>query len=316
MVNRDSKPKLITPSAEQTPPVKQATIDVSDGAPPLARQVQVAGLDGSSVGGGSRHWMIMAVLGLLIIGGIVLLSMMSDDQEGETAAAENVVARGGGKPEKRDSVPTGERPFKKEMANVSVTKDDELIANLGKWVFLKGKVSSSDADGLIVFEKVPGQKTSFEAQLVRGSAPEIEGKEITVIGWMIDKRHLQIDGPEDVDIELPVADVEPEYELISVREFDLLKERVHQKIVLEGKVNEVRYSHDQENVYLVFDAGKNDVVASGVISMFETGMDFEAMKKYEGKMVKVRGVLGEKSWGDNYRIFIKYSRFRHIEIVE
>ena len=280
------------------------------------QQPQVAGLNGAPTEGGSKHWIIMSILGLLIIGGIVLLSTMKDDEEAAVAAAENAKAIENDKPEKRKSVSTAERPFKKEMAHVSVNKIDELTANLKKWVFLKGKVKTSDKDGLIVFERALGQRYPFEAQLVRGTAPEVEGKEITVIGWMIDKGHMQIDGPEDVDVELSEPDKDPAYDIYSVNDYELLKGEIGRRLTLQGKVNEVRYSHDKEKIYLVFDAGENDVLASGVISHLETKMTFEALKEYEGKMVTVRGLLTDQKWDDRYRILVNYGRFRHINVIE
>ena len=282
------------------------------------QQPQVAGLNGGPTGGGSKQWIIMAILGVLIIGGIIFLSMMKKDEEvDDTAKAEaKAEAARNYKPEKRPAVATDERPFKKEMARVSVTEFDELTSNVKKWVYLKGKVKSSSKDGLIVFERALGQRYPFEAQLVRGVAPEVEGKEITVIGWMIDTGHLQIDGPEDVDVELPEADLAPGYEFYSVNDYELLKGKVGTRLIVQGKVEKVRYSTDEKYIYLVFDAGENDVIAAGLISHLETGMTLEALKEYEGKMVSVRGLLDEKKWDDNHRLIVNYGRFRHLVATE
>ncbi len=317
----DSKPKLITPSVEQASPDNKPAIDVSNNAPPLMQQPQVAGLDGAPVNSGSKHWLIMGGLCLLIIAGIVLLVVMKKSEEEERVAQNEAAAAAvqeearNYKPEKRPSVPTDERPFKKEMAHVAPKEIDALNANLKKWVFLKGKVKTSNEDGLIVFERALDQRHPIEAQLVRGATPEVEGKEITVIGWLIDPGHLQIDGPEDVDIELPDADT-PKLDIYSVDDFDLLKDEVGGVIVLQGRVKETRYSQDKECYHLVFEAGDHDILASGVISMFETGMTPEVLEQYEGKMIAVRGELRDKTSEDNYRIYVNYSRLRHIKLME
>jgi len=151
--------------------------------------------------GGKKPLIIIAILVAVIGLGLWALSGLKKDktvdQKGAGEKEEKVVKK---KPKLRKAEKTDERPMKKEMAELSKKNRDDFEENIGKWVRLEGLVETGDEEGVIIFK----EPAKMRGQLVRGSAENLTGQIVRVIGWMLSDELIQVDGVFDIETVDPI----------------------------------------------------------------------------------------------------------------
>lgn len=266
-------------------------------------------------GGGAKPWIIMAILVVLVGLGLWAISAMGgkDDEANNEIQKEKAE-----KPEKKRAIPrveekTTPRPSKSEMANLSSKNPGAYERNVGKWVILKGEVGIGDKDGVVVFK----EPNKMRGQLVKGSAEHLSGKLVKIIGWMVSKEKIQIEGIYDIEFIDPL-DLLPKKDVYTMADAEQLVALRNSKAAFQGKVTEVRVSTDKKKRYVIFEAvdGYQFYGSGEIEKLDENDVTMEKLEKLVGKTVKIEGWLQYKNIGKAERVSIMFTKEESYEVVE
>ena len=268
----------------------------------------------SPPGGNKKPLIIIGVLLLLIGGGIFLGSMIDGSEEEVSAEKKKVEApkpKSRSKPRKKEK--TTERPDREtEMVELSLKNRSEFPDNIGKWVRLQGKVKTGNEEGVLKFEEPAG----MSGQLVRGSAAHLSGQIIKVIGWMVTEEKIQIEGIFEITTIDPV-DLLPKKDFYTIADAKQLVALRNTRASFKGKVQNVRISGDEKNLFLVFEGESHEFIGSGDIKKLkEVEVTEEILKELIGKTIKLKGKLGYKKQEKKDRIVINFNDKDAYEIVD
>lgn len=268
-----------------------------------------------TTGGGSKPWIIMAILVGLISAGIWFLSSFSSsgDEEVSVEEAEKVIApkpKAKAKPRKAEK--TSERPLKSEMAALSAKNRADFEKNVGKWVRLQAEVESGDVEGVLKFKEPAG----MTGQLLKGAADHLNGKILKITGWLISKDQIQIDGVFDLTVVDPI-DLLPKKDVYTIGDAAQLVALRTTRATFEGKVESVRVSKDEKSLYLIFEGDSHEFIGSGKIDKLkEVGVTEETLEELIGKTIRLKGKLGFKEQDKKDRIEINFNAKDDYEVVE
>jgi hypothetical protein len=268
---------------------------------------------GPPPGGGAKPWIIMGILVVLIGGGLWLVMGTKKGKaplRGNQEEVSKKVDKEKKKPRKAEE--TGERPSKKEMAELSAKSREDFQKNVGKWVRLQGEVRSGDEDGVLVFKN----PAKVRGQLVKGSAEHLSGKIVKVIGWMVSEELVQIDGIFDITV-VPAIDLLPKKDVYTTADAEQLVALRNTHATFKGKVESVRVSGEKKNLYIIFEGSGHQFYGSGKISTLEKDeVTEETLKELVGKTIKLKGKLEYKKMGEKERILINFTEKGAYEVVE
>lgn len=256
-------------------------------------------------GGAAKPLIIVGALLVLIGAGIWGLSAMGGKKENEgapRAGVEKDKPKAKPKPKPRENAKTASRPEKSKMANLTAENLDQFAENVGKWVWLNGKVKSGNEDGLIQFEAPEG----MTAQLARGSASHLTGKHLKVIAWMISERKAQVDGTFDITV-LEAGDLLPDKSVYTKDDVEKLISLRNSKATFEGKVVDIRSDKEEKILVIVFEGDNPEFVAEGKEKDLKARkIDEDELKKLIGKTVRLTGTVSHKKEEEKDRISFKF----------
>lgn len=179
------------------------------------------------------------------------------------------------------------------------------LGGYDKYVYLvfKNQVSNDQLIAKLEIETLPEGFTER-------SFYKYEGKVITATG-LVEERNSYAEGvrratvtvghPDALslsegDIEELVEDKGPEKEVYGVADLPYLLARHGEAVTIEGEVKEVRSGGYGKFVYLIFqfEKGKDQLIARIAVELLPSGSSLASFKSYEGKNVRVSGVVKEK----------------------
>ena len=319
-MNEGQAPPEITPATpqlqvqgSQLPPVQSPPAAGEQVPPPQAPLTSLA----PPPGGGKKPLIIIGVLAVVVGLGLWALTSLGKDNDdaadkgGADDQVEKKVVVKKSKPRKAEK--TDDRPKKKEMATLSKKNRDDFEPNVGKWVLLEGEVRTGDEEGVIVFK----DPVKMRGQLVRGSAENLTGQIVRVIGWMISDELIQIDGVFDVNVIDPI-DLLPKKEFYTKADEAQLISLRGKKVTFEGAVKKINKAKDGKHLLIIFEGENEEIIGMGKTSTLKKDeITAEILTGLVGKTIKLKGKLAYKASEDGKkRLLIGFTEKNAYEVVE
>ncbi|MGJ8698270.1 MAG: hypothetical protein ACSHYF_18260 [Verrucomicrobiaceae bacterium] len=306
----------------QGPPIVKPVLPPVVGPP-----VQLAS---AKSGGGGKVLVVMGVLGALVGGALWMLKERKEPAEEpmvvaeESGAEEATGNERGGAPAMVTAAPSakmGGRPEKpafewlKENHRVSAIDGERLGELKGQWVNVRGWVKAVSGEGEWVFELAEGAEVPLKARLESASDIEVEGRAVSVVGFL-EKDHL---------LKIPKVyadDIIPDEELVAERNSFVVGDeakviKMKGKMVrLTGKVTAVEVGGS--GIYLHWkewkEGAKNVFAAKIPIADLSKTYDQKFFKVMKGKTIRVTGVVTQS--GKKRGWYVLFKRNKDFEVLE
>lgn len=266
----------------------------------------------SQTGNGAKPLIIVAVLVVLIGVGIWAISAMDKKESEGAAQVEPPKEKPKAKPKPRKKVKTAIRPEKSEMATLTMDDLEKFKENVGKWVWLQGKITSGNDAGLLEFDSPNG----VTAQLVRGKGTHLTGKHVKVIAWLVSEKSAQVDGTFDITV-LEAGDLMPDKSIYTTDDVDKLISLRTSKATFEGKVTGVRSDKEKKTLVIEFEGDSAEFYGEAKVEDLDArDISEEDLKKLIGKTIRLKGKVGHKKVEEKDRITFTFRDEEDYETVD
>lgn len=186
------------------------------------------------------------------------------------------------------------RPDEGAIDDVSATDLEERKKQLDNWIYAQGRVAEVTEEGRLIFEVLKEGEAALEVELQGGEMPEVQGKDISVVGRLKTADLLIAPDASSIEI-LEEGEIVRLKEFYTVEDEETIKTLEGEKITLKATVLRSEASGSEKTIYLIFTDVKPFLAAAISNKPEEHGIDMEYFESLIGKEVSVTGIAEAES---------------------
>lgn len=199
---------------------------------------------------------------------------------------------------------SSKRPDMGEMVELNASDLEKVSQSVGRWVIMRGKISSFSKDDDWVLESAGEDQPPIQVNFRGAKNEEVLGKSVEMIGYLESEKSLQLYKEGDFEILDEVDLIEIEGRVFTIEDEADVRLLTGASISFQAEV--LKFHESKATFYLEFTDGNEKLAARSYKQAVEGKITKEFFESLVGKIITVKGrVFGVNRFGGRFEIVVE-----------